>query len=122
LGLNRIELSFLENPRSNWVVVIGLELLSLACRGLGLGSGYVHQLCLCHHVIIMVILILLVWRIGFEVMRLELVSVMSAVQGHCPVRCWKPVVSYHTQIEGPVHGVTTHENSTTMSLYGYSLA
>jgi hypothetical protein len=40
----------------------------------------------------------------------------------CPVRCWKPVVSYHAQISGPVHGVTTHENSTTMSLYGYGLA
>jgi hypothetical protein len=33
----------LENPRSNWVVVIGLELLSLACLGLGLGSEYVHR-------------------------------------------------------------------------------
>jgi hypothetical protein len=31
----------LENPRSNWVVVIGLELLGLACPGLGLGSCYV---------------------------------------------------------------------------------
>jgi hypothetical protein len=40
----------------------------------------------------------------------------------CPVRCWKSVVSYHTQIKGPVHGATTHENSTTMSLYGYGLA
>jgi hypothetical protein len=50
----------LENPRSNWVVVINLELLSLACPGLGLGSCYVHQLCLCYHVIMMVILILLV--------------------------------------------------------------
>jgi hypothetical protein len=32
------------------------------------------------------------------------------------------VASYHTQIYGPVHGATTHENSTTMSLYGYGLA
>jgi hypothetical protein len=83
--LTRIELSFLENPRSNWVVVIGLELLSLVCPGLALGSGYVHQLCLCHPIIIMVMLILLVWRIGFAVMGLELVDVMPAVQG-C-VRC-----------------------------------
>jgi hypothetical protein len=30
--------------------------------------------------------------------------------------------SYHTQIQGPVHGVTTHENSTTMSLYVYGLS
>jgi hypothetical protein len=38
------------------------------------------------------------------------------------VRYWKPVDSYHTQINGPVHVATTHENSTTMSLYGYGLA
>jgi hypothetical protein len=63
LGLTRIELSFLENPRSIWVVIIGLELLSLACPGLGLDSGYVHQLCLCPPVIVMVFFILLVWRI-----------------------------------------------------------
>jgi hypothetical protein len=87
LGLSRIELSFLENLRSNWVVVIGPELHSLACPGLGSGSGYVHQLCLCHPVIIMVILILLVWRIGFGVTLLELVGVMPVVQGCCPVRC-----------------------------------
>jgi hypothetical protein len=42
-GLTRIDLSFLEIPRSNWVVVIGLELLSLACPGLGLGSDYIHH-------------------------------------------------------------------------------
>jgi hypothetical protein len=76
----------LENRRSNWVVIIGLELLSLACPGLGLGSCYVHQLCLCHPVIMMVILILLVWRIEFGVTELELVGVMPVVQGYCPVR------------------------------------
>jgi hypothetical protein len=43
-----------------------------------------------------VILILLVWRIGYRVTGLELVSVMPVVQGYCPVRCWKSVVSYHT--------------------------
>jgi hypothetical protein len=52
----------MENPRSNWVVIIDLELLSLACPGLGLGSCYVHQLCLCHLIIMIVILILLVWK------------------------------------------------------------
>jgi hypothetical protein len=36
LGLTRIKLSFLENDRSMWVAVIGLELLSLACPGQGL--------------------------------------------------------------------------------------
>jgi hypothetical protein len=46
---------------------------------------------------------------------------ISIVQGF--VRCgWKPMVSYHTQIQGLVRGATTHENSTTMSLYGYDLA
>jgi hypothetical protein len=47
---------------------------------------------------------------------------MLAVQAFCLVQCWKPIVHYHTHIYGPVHGVTTHENSTTISLYGYDLA
>jgi hypothetical protein len=29
---------------------------------------------------------------------MELAGAMLAVQGCCPVRCWKPVVSHHTQI------------------------
>jgi hypothetical protein len=49
-------------------------------------------------VMVMVTLILLVWRIGFGVMGLELASVMPTVQGYCPGRCWKPVINYHTQI------------------------
>jgi hypothetical protein len=53
---------------------------------------------LCHPIIVMVILILLVWRIGSGVTGLELVGVLLAVQGCCPMQCWKPVVSYHTQI------------------------
>jgi hypothetical protein len=47
-GLTRIDLSFLGNLRSNWVVVIGLELLSLACPGLDLGSCYVTSYYVCH--------------------------------------------------------------------------
>jgi hypothetical protein len=58
-----------------------------------------------------------IWVMGMEFVQCDADS--SRV---CPVRCWKPVVSYHTQIYGPVHGMTTHENSTTMSLYGYGLA
>jgi hypothetical protein len=77
----------LKTPRSNWVVIIHQELLSLACPGLGSGSCYVHQLCLCHPFMVMVILILLVWRIGFGVTGLELAGVMPMVQGCCPVRC-----------------------------------
>jgi hypothetical protein len=45
LGLTSIELPFLENLRSHWVVVIGLELLSLACPGLDLGSVMLHYIC-----------------------------------------------------------------------------
>jgi hypothetical protein len=60
-------------------------LLSLACPSLGLGSGYVHQLCLCYPIIMMVILNLLVWRIGFGVTGLELAGMMPTVQGCCPV-------------------------------------
>jgi hypothetical protein len=123
LGLTIIELLFYENHRSVWVVVIGLELLTLAYPGLGLGSDYGYIIyASVTHVIVMVILILLVWRIDFRVTGLELIGVMLAVRGFSPVRCWKPVVSYHTQIEGPVHGAITHENSTTMSLYGYGPA
>jgi hypothetical protein len=45
LGLTSIELPFHGNLRSNWVVVIGLELLSLACPGLDLGSVMLHYTC-----------------------------------------------------------------------------
>jgi hypothetical protein len=41
LGLTSIDLPFLGNLRSNWVVIIGLELLSHARPGLDLGSNYV---------------------------------------------------------------------------------
>jgi hypothetical protein len=56
-------------------------LLSLACPSLGLGRDYVHQLYLCHPVSVVVILILLVWRIGFGVTGIELVGVMLTIQG-----------------------------------------
>jgi hypothetical protein len=69
--LTRIELSFLENHRSIWVVIIDLELLSLAYPGLGLGSDYGYIIhAYVTPVIIMVILGLIVWRIGFGVMGL----------------------------------------------------
>jgi hypothetical protein len=94
-----LELNYrsLENPRSNWVVVVGLELLSLECPGLGLGSCYVHQLCLCHPIIMMVILILLVenriWGDGIGTCRCD-----ADGSRLFPVRWSKPVVSYHSQI------------------------
>jgi hypothetical protein len=96
LGLTSIELPFLLNLRSNWVVVIDLELLSLACPGLDLGSVMLHYIChpcYCY---------------GY----VDPISVENRIWGDrngicwcdadgsrlCPVRCWKPVDSYHTQI------------------------
>jgi hypothetical protein len=79
LGLTSIDIPFLGNPRSSWVVVIGLELLSLACPGLDLGSVMLHHItCITS---VMVVLILLVWRIGFGVTGMEFVGVMPMVQG-----------------------------------------
>jgi hypothetical protein len=82
LGLTSIDLPFLGNLRI-WVVVIRLELLSLACRGLDLGSVMLHYFITL--VAVMVMLILLVWRIRFRVTRMEFVGVMPMVQGF--VRC-----------------------------------
>jgi hypothetical protein len=81
LGLTSIDLSFLGNLRSNWVVVIGLELLSLACPGLDLGSVMLHHITFVTLITVMVMLILLVWRIEFGVTGMEFVGVMPTVQG-----------------------------------------
>jgi hypothetical protein len=83
LGLTSIDLPFLGNLRSIWVVVISLELLSLACPGLDLGSVMLHHIT--YITPVMVMLILLVWRIGFGVIGMELVGAMPTVQGF--VRC-----------------------------------
>jgi hypothetical protein len=80
LGLTSIDLPFLENIRSNWVVVIGLELLSPACPGLDLGSVMLPHVTYVTLVTVMVMLILLVWRIRFGVTGMEFVGVMSTVQ------------------------------------------
>jgi hypothetical protein len=79
LGLTSIDLPFLGNLGSNWVVVIGLELLSLACPGLDLGSVMLHHIT--YITPVMVMLILLVWRVGFGVTAMELVGAMPTVQG-----------------------------------------
>jgi hypothetical protein len=81
LGLTSIILPFFGNLRSNWVVVIGLELLSLACPGLDFGSVTLHHITYVTLVTVMVMLILLVWRIGFGVTGMEFVGVMLTVQG-----------------------------------------
>jgi hypothetical protein len=69
----------------------------------------------------MVMLILLVWRIGFGVTGMELVGVMPTVQGFA--RCdagslWLVIIpkSKDRFLERP-----PMETSTTMSLYGYGL-
>jgi hypothetical protein len=79
LVLTSIVLPFLGNLRSIWVVVIGLEMLSLACPGLDLGSVMLHHIT--YITPIMVMLILLVWRIGFGLTGMELVGVLPTVQG-----------------------------------------
>jgi hypothetical protein len=79
LGLTSIDLPFLGNPRSNWVVIIGLDLLSLAYPGLVLGRVMLHHIT--YITPVMVMLILLVWRIGFGVTGIEFVGVMPTVQG-----------------------------------------
>jgi hypothetical protein len=49
------------------------------------GYGLCYVTLFCHLVTVMVMLILLVWRIGFRVTGMEFVGVMSTVQGF--VRC-----------------------------------
>jgi hypothetical protein len=61
--------------------MIGLELLRLTCLGLDLGSVMLHQITYVTLVTVMVMLILLVWRIGFGVTGMEFVGVMLTVQG-----------------------------------------
>jgi hypothetical protein len=60
-------------------------LLSHACPGLDLGSYYVTSYYYVTLVNVMVMLIPLVWKIGFGVTGMELVGVMPTVQGF--VRC-----------------------------------
>jgi hypothetical protein len=79
LGLTSIDLPFLGNPRSNWIVIIGLDLLSLTCPSLDLGSVMLHHIT--YITPVMVMLILLVWRIGIGVMGMEFVGLMPTVQG-----------------------------------------
>jgi hypothetical protein len=80
LGLTSIDLPFLKNLRSNWIVIIGLELLSLTCPGLDLGSVMLHHITYVTLITVMVMLIRLVCRIGFGVTGMEFVGVMPTVQ------------------------------------------
>jgi hypothetical protein len=76
---------FLEDLSGNWVVVIGLDLLSLACSGLVWVVAMFQHHAYVTLVAIRVVLILFVWSIGFGVTGMELVGVMLMVQGF--VRC-----------------------------------
>jgi hypothetical protein len=96
LGLTSIGLPFLGNLRSKWVVIIGLELLSHVCLGLDLGSCMLHHVTYVTLVNVMFMLILLVWKIGFGLMGMELVGVMPMVQGfvQCDARSlWLVIIS-----------------------------
>jgi hypothetical protein len=86
-GLTRVELSFLGKLRSIWVVVIGIELLCLACPGLGLGRDYVApfiHVSPCHCLSLW-LLILLMWRLEFGITGMETMSGCSR----------QPLVSCH---------------------------
>jgi hypothetical protein len=67
------------------VVDIGLELLNIACPGLGLGSDIVTSFMLVSPCYCYGYLILVMWRMGFGVTRMEHVGVMLMVHGF--VRC-----------------------------------
>jgi hypothetical protein len=71
--------NFLEDLSGNWVVVIGLDLLSLTCSSLVWVVTMFQHPAYVTPVAIMVVLILLVWRIGFGVTEMELVGVMPTV-------------------------------------------
>jgi hypothetical protein len=85
LGLTKIDLPFLRNLRSNWVVIIGLDLLSLACPGLDLGSYYVTSYYLCHPCYCYGYVDPISVENRIWVMGIEFVGVMPTVQGF--VRC-----------------------------------
>jgi hypothetical protein len=85
LGLTSIDLPFLGNLRSNWIVIIGLVLLSHACYDLDLGSCYVTSYYLCHHCYCYGYFDSISVENRIWVMGMEFVGVMSMVQDF--VRC-----------------------------------
>jgi hypothetical protein len=70
---------FLDVLSGNWVVIIGLDLLSLTCSSLVWVVAMFQHHAYVTLVAIMVVLILLVWSIGFGVTGMELVGVMPTV-------------------------------------------
>jgi hypothetical protein len=96
LGLTSIDLPFLGNLRSNWVVIIGLDLLSLACPGRDLGRvmlHYIHHPCYSYGYVDPISVENRIWGDGNGICWCD-----ANGSRLCPVRCWKTVDSYHTQI------------------------
>jgi hypothetical protein len=81
LGLTSIDLPFRGNLRSNWIVIIGLELLSLTGPGLDLGSCYVTSYYLCHPCYCYGYVDPISVENRIWVTGMEFVGVMSMVQG-----------------------------------------
>jgi hypothetical protein len=79
LGFTTIDLSFLKNLRSIWVVVIGLELLSLACPSLDLGSDHVTSFYTC-------VTLSVLWL--FDSISVEN-QIWGDRIGTCSVWCWQ---------------------------------
>jgi hypothetical protein len=96
LGLTSIDLPFLGNLKSIWVVVIGLELLSLACPGPDLGSVTLQYIChpgCCYGYVDPISVENRIWGDGNGICLCD-----ADGSRNCLVRCWKPMDSYHTQI------------------------
>jgi hypothetical protein len=94
LGLTSIDLPFLGNFKNIWVVVIGLELLSLACSSLDFSSVMLHYLYHpCYGYVDPNSVENRIWGDGNGICWCD-----ADGSRLCPVRCWKLVDSYHTQI------------------------
>jgi hypothetical protein len=96
LGLTSIDLPFLGNLRSNWAVVIGLDLLSLTCPSWDLGRVMLHYIrhpCYCYGYVDPISVENRIWGDRNGICWCD-----ANGSGLCPVRCWKPVDSYRTQI------------------------
>jgi hypothetical protein len=88
LGLTSIDLSLLGNLRSNWVVVIGLDLLSLACPTLDLGSVMLHYIfhpCYCYGYVDPISVENMIWGDGNGICWCD-----ADGSRLCSVRCLKP--------------------------------
>jgi hypothetical protein len=97
-----------------------VKLLSPTCPGLVWVVILLHQLYLCHPITVIFFDHISaenrIWGDGFGT-TLGGFRQFGAMSGGLRKACGR----HHTQIYGLIHGATTHENSTTMSLYGYGM-